>query len=176
MKGVIIYKSNYGATKQYADWLSEETGFPTIDIKKVNGKDFKRNDIFILGSPIFAGKPLISGWIIKKWKYLVEKRVVLYTTSGASPNEPEIHKVVTNSFVPEIAGKIKYFPQGGRIVFAKLSPLHRFFMRMGSKMEKDPEISANMLKDKDHVDRSGIKPVLDYINWLANMVSREKTG
>ena len=27
MKGIILYKSKYGATKRYAQWLSEETGF-----------------------------------------------------------------------------------------------------------------------------------------------------
>ncbi len=27
MKGIIVYKSKYGATKKYAQWLREETGF-----------------------------------------------------------------------------------------------------------------------------------------------------
>ena len=27
MNGVILYQSKYGATKRYAEWLSEETGF-----------------------------------------------------------------------------------------------------------------------------------------------------
>ena len=29
-KGIILYQSKYGATKKYAKWLSEETGFPFI--------------------------------------------------------------------------------------------------------------------------------------------------
>ncbi|MBI9108279.1 MAG: hypothetical protein JEZ04_16145 [Spirochaetales bacterium] len=164
MNGIIIYKSNYGSTKQYATWLSEETGFTAVDIKKAGEKTIRGKNIVILGSPIFAGKPVIAGWINKKWKYLADRKVILYTTSGAAPDDPSIRKVMENSFEPEIAGKIKYFPQGGSMVFAKLNPLHRFAMRLGSKMEKDPEISANMLKDKDHVDRSGIKTIIDYIN------------
>ena len=27
MKGIILYQSKYGATKKYAQWLSERTGF-----------------------------------------------------------------------------------------------------------------------------------------------------
>ena len=27
MKGIILWQSKYGATKRYADWLAEETGF-----------------------------------------------------------------------------------------------------------------------------------------------------
>ena len=30
MKGIIIYKSKYGATKKYAEWISEATGFPCV--------------------------------------------------------------------------------------------------------------------------------------------------
>jgi menaquinone-dependent protoporphyrinogen IX oxidase len=35
MKGIIIYKAKYGATKKYADWLVEETGLRK-DIRKLN--------------------------------------------------------------------------------------------------------------------------------------------
>ena len=34
MNGVILYQSKYGATKRYAEWLSEETGFQCIETKK----------------------------------------------------------------------------------------------------------------------------------------------
>ena len=30
MKGIIIYKSKYGATKQYADWLGELLHIPSV--------------------------------------------------------------------------------------------------------------------------------------------------
>jgi len=44
MSGIILYKSKYGATKQYADWISERTGFSCIktdaaDIKKLSDYD-----------------------------------------------------------------------------------------------------------------------------------------
>lgn len=34
MDGVILYQSKYGATKKYADWISEETGFECIETKR----------------------------------------------------------------------------------------------------------------------------------------------
>ena len=36
MSGVILYQSKYGATKRYAEWLSEETGFQCIETKKAD--------------------------------------------------------------------------------------------------------------------------------------------
>ena len=36
MNGMIIYKSKYGSTKKYAEWLSEETGFPCTPVEKAD--------------------------------------------------------------------------------------------------------------------------------------------
>ncbi|MBQ2032468.1 MAG: flavodoxin, partial [Lachnospiraceae bacterium] len=40
MSGIILYKSKYGATKKYAEWIAERTGFACIktdeaDVKKL---------------------------------------------------------------------------------------------------------------------------------------------
>ncbi len=34
--GIILYQSKYGATKKYADWLKEATGFDCIETKKAD--------------------------------------------------------------------------------------------------------------------------------------------
>jgi len=164
MSGIIIYKSNYGSTKQYALWLSDGTGFECREIEKVKNKELMEYETVILGSPVFAGKPLIAKWISKKWEILEDKKVVLYTTSGADGNDPQNLKGFESSFEPHIRNKVKYYPQGGRMIHSELKPLHRFFMNLGKKMEKDPEIRREMDLDKDHVNREGINPILEYVN------------
>ncbi|NLZ89841.1 MAG: flavodoxin, partial [Clostridiales bacterium] len=32
MKGIILYQSKYGATKKYAHWLAEDTGFAVMEV------------------------------------------------------------------------------------------------------------------------------------------------
>lgn len=32
-KGIILYQSKYGATKKYAKWLVEETGYDCVETK-----------------------------------------------------------------------------------------------------------------------------------------------
>ena len=32
-KGIILYQSKYGATKKYADWLMEKTGYDCVETK-----------------------------------------------------------------------------------------------------------------------------------------------
>lgn len=54
MKGIILYKSKYGATKKCAEWLSEETGFEIGEIAKVKASDIQEYDTVVIGGGIYA--------------------------------------------------------------------------------------------------------------------------
>ena len=54
MKGIILYTSKYGATKRYADWLAEETGFGCMETGKATIGDVRDCDTIILGGGIYA--------------------------------------------------------------------------------------------------------------------------
>ena len=56
MKGIILYQSKYGATQKYAQWLSEETGFPCIETKRAQISDVRQYDTIILGGGIYASE------------------------------------------------------------------------------------------------------------------------
>ena len=48
MNGIILYQSKYGATKKYAQWLSEKTGFPCVETKQARLSDQLLNLLQIL--------------------------------------------------------------------------------------------------------------------------------
>ena len=54
MKGAVFYRSKYGSTAQYADWISEATSLPAhnLDGTKVSLADF---DFLVLGCPVIYG-------------------------------------------------------------------------------------------------------------------------
>ena len=54
MSGIIVYKSKYGATKKYAQMLSEETGFRCVSVKEANINEVAENDVIIIGGGIYA--------------------------------------------------------------------------------------------------------------------------
>lgn len=54
MSGIILFQSKYGATKKYADWLSEELGFPCVETKKARISEVVSFDAVILGGGIYA--------------------------------------------------------------------------------------------------------------------------
>ena len=54
MSGIILYKSKYGATRKYAEWLSERTGFSYIETDKSDIGVISGYDVIILGGGIYA--------------------------------------------------------------------------------------------------------------------------
>ena len=44
-RGIIIYQSKYGATKRYADWLVEETGYDCIETKNAKATNLQNYDL-----------------------------------------------------------------------------------------------------------------------------------
>ena len=52
-KGIIIYQSKYGATRKYAEWLKEATGFDLAETKKADADMLSGCDTVILCGGIY---------------------------------------------------------------------------------------------------------------------------
>lgn len=163
MKGIIVFKSNYGATKTYAQWIEEATGLKAVEIDQLKKEEINNSETVVIGCPVFAGKPLLGKWIKKNWSKLEGKKIALYTTSGAPADDASLKEGFNSTFPEPIRSGLSYFPQSGRMVFSEMSPLHRFFMKLGQKMEKDPQVKEEMLKDKDNMNREGLKDLIAYL-------------
>ncbi|MBN2625565.1 MAG: hypothetical protein JXA95_02775 [Spirochaetales bacterium] len=164
MKGIIVYKSNYGSTEQYARWIEEETKFPCLEAKRVKKADLEATDTVIVGCPIYAANPLLAKWLNKNWPLLRDKKILFYTTSGAPGDDPNLIKGYEKALGEEIRSKISYFPLGGRMRFEDLKPFMKFMMNMVKKMTKDPVEREEITADFDRMDRKGLKPLLAALN------------
>ena len=162
MKGIVVYKSNYGSTRQYAEWLAEELGVPAVPVGAADPATLAAQELVIVGCPVFAFRPQLAGWLRKNRGVLAGKRLVLFTTSGAPADEPRLRAGFEQSLPAELRAQLRWFPLGGRMVFAELRPLHRFFMRLGRRMEKDPGMKRRMMEDVDRVDRGSLGPLLEH--------------
>lgn len=94
MNGIILYKSKYGATKRYAKWLQEKTGFEMMDVSKANIKDMMDKDVIVYGGGIYASGIACLDFLKKNYEVIKEKKIIVFC-DGASPFEEkafeEIH-------------------------------------------------------------------------------------
>jgi menaquinone-dependent protoporphyrinogen IX oxidase len=167
MKGLIIYKSKYGSTEEYANWISEETGFGIKSVKQVTKNDIANADIIIIGSPVMAGKYTIAGWLKSHWFELKEKTIAFFSVCATSTNDKDqIEKFWEASFPEDIRSKLKFFMFGGRKEFDRLNSVAKFMLKTVSKIEKDPKVKEELLMDVNNMNRDYIKPLTDYIDSL----------
>lgn len=161
MSGVIIYRSSYGSTKQYAEWIREETGFEIFDSR---AKDIPWNsDTVVIGCPIIANKPFLLSWMQKHWDRLKGKNVVLFTTSGADPAVAPVDEWLAKALPEAMKEKIAVFPLAGRFVYDKLGGAHKLMMKMGAMLLRDEGIKNQIAHPVDGVNRENLAPLLQHL-------------
>ncbi len=88
MSGIILFQSKYGATKKYAGWLSEATGFPCVETKSADISDVKNCDVVILGGGIYASGIAGLPFLKKNMSSLAGKKIIVFCC-GASPYDED---------------------------------------------------------------------------------------
>lgn len=92
-KGIILYQSKYGATKKYADWVAEITGYDCIETKNVKATQLKNYDVIILGGGVYASGIAGLHFLKKNIGSVSDKKIAVFAV-GASPyDEKAILKI-----------------------------------------------------------------------------------
>ena len=111
MNTIVIYKSKYGSTKQYAKWISERLNCKMFDAKDVKVNDLLKYDTIIYGGGLYA--EVIAGvtLITKNIEKLKDKKIIVYTTGITPINVRDYYDdmVIKKNFKFDIEGKIKVY-------------------------------------------------------------------
>ncbi len=164
MKSLILYKSKYGSSKQYAQWLNQEINSDIFELDKC--PSLENYSVIILGGGVYMGKINGSDFISKNWDTLKNKKVILFSTSATEPGTPEINGFYENSLPKEIRAQIKYFPLSGACAYKDLTFSHKILSFIGSLFLKDPVKKHEMRHGFNRMKKENINPILDYIKTL----------
>lgn len=160
MKGIIIYKGKYGATRQYAEWLAQE-----LNIKAVPPQDSKAaletSDLVILGSSVYIGKLQLYKWLKENAAILSNKKLLLFVVCGTPPEEKEkLETYIQSSVPPAIRMQCRVYFLPGRLVYHRLSFMDKLLLRMGALISGDPNIKRAMLTDYDGIKKENLAELL----------------
>jgi menaquinone-dependent protoporphyrinogen IX oxidase len=171
---LIAYQSKYGSTRQYAEWIQQDTGADLVNIEIGEKPDLARYDILIIGGSVRVGSIVIAPFIKDHWNVMKGKEVILFSTSGTPPQHPKIQRIYEKSLPEEIRKEIKYFPLHGRISSKDLTLFDKFLITIGKIMEQDEILKKDVGKDFDGVQRENILPLLKYLEDVKMMLSSKK--
>ncbi|WP_068781724.1 flavodoxin domain-containing protein [Paenibacillus sp. GM2] len=172
-KIAVIYKSTYGATKKYAEWISEELGADLIERDSAKANMLIDYDIIMYSGGIYASSISGSDLVSKN----ACKHLIVFTVGLTNPETMDYTDIMHRAFPNQNIQPQKVFHLRGAIDYGKLGFLHRNLMKMLNKaVEKKAESEMNevekVIKDTygkqvDYINRESIRPIIAYIQGIA---------
>jgi menaquinone-dependent protoporphyrinogen IX oxidase len=172
MKTVVIYKSETGFTKKYADWIAEELSADIFNFSKGTTIMLTVYDTIIYGGNLSAGGINGVKYITKNLDILKDKKVVVFAT-GASPFREEVlSEVIDKNFTTEEQKHIQFFYLRGGFDYSKLKPFNKVLMtllkwKMKMKKELTPDERGMLAcydKPVDFTRKKNIDKIITYVN------------
>src|SRR5690554_1968087 len=122
---VIVYKSKYGSTRKYAQWVAEETRADLFESLEIGPKKLIEYDTIIFGGGLYASGIAGISVITKNFELLKNKRIIVFTVRLASTDRQEVFlPIIEKSFTQEMRGNISFFHFRGGIDYRKLGIIH----------------------------------------------------
>ncbi len=169
MKTIIIYNSQTGFTKRYAEWIAEETGADCLELSAAKKKDMTAYEAIIFGSWACAGSISKISWFkgnIDKW---ADKKLIAFCVGGSPMDNPQIDIALKRNFSESERKKVKTFYCPGGFNYEKMSAPSRLMMKMFVKTLKakkdktqEEQVMIKMISSSyDISDKKYIEPILE---------------
>lgn len=173
METIVIYKSKYGSTKQYAERIAQELGCQCFDAKDIKAEDLTEYDNIVYGGGLYA--EVINGLslITKNIEKLKDKKIAVFST-GITPLDCSDYydkMVIEKNFKNGLPENIKVFNFLGKMVLSELSLVHRTALKSLKKIMSNKENPTDMEKllielcdaDGDFSDFGFAKELIKYV-------------
>lgn len=174
---LVVYKSHYGFTKQYAQWIAEELGAEIRETSQTKPGDLASYDVIIFGGGLYAGGVSGISLLAKAFPAIKDKSLFLFTVGAADVQDEQnvrnIRAGLGKALTPEMQGKLQIFHLRGGLDYKRMSLVHRTMMSMMiSTLKKKPECDRNseeqlMLETYgqrvDFTDRATITPLVEAV-------------
>lgn len=166
--GIIVYKSKYGAARQYAAWLAELTGFDCVEINRADRARIAIYDTLIFCGGVYASRIAGLSFLKKHIAGLKDKRLAVFAV-GASPYEENTVQSLCTHNAKGLPESVKWFYGRG----AWNEDMMTFKDRMLCKMLHKADLSslepwmASLMETGgqacDWTDKTCLNPLLDFI-------------
>ena len=174
-KIAVVYKSKYGSTKKYAQWMAEEAKADLYECSQIDPKKLMEYSTIIYGGGLYASGIAGVSIITKNYDILKDKRIIVFTVGLASTDDKEIFIPIIEKNFPskEMRDSIKFFHLRGGIDYKKLGIVHKAMMAMLKIMlsrkdvnelsADDNELLATYGSKVDFTDKNTIKPLISFL-------------
>ena len=168
MKTIVIYHSQTGFTKRYAQWIAEATGADCLELSAAKKKNMDAYKAIIYGGWACAGSISKLGWFKSNMDKWTDKKLIAFCV-GASPIEsPDIDQLLKQNFNESELKRVGVFYCPGGLNYERMSAPSKFMMKMliktlkakKNKTESEQEMIRMISASYDTSDKKYIEPIL----------------
>lgn len=168
MKTIVIYTSQTGFTKRYAEWIAQASGAPCLTLSEARKKDLSGYDAIVFGGWACAGGIKHIDWFRKQIAHWADKKLIAFCV-GASPSDnPEVETALNRNFTAEERKRVHVFYCPGGLNYSKMPALSRMMLKLYHKTleakkertEQEQAMLNMLLVSYDISDRACIAPIL----------------
>lgn len=111
-KIAVVYEGKYGTTRQYAQWIAEETGAEMFSADRCKAADVADCDTIIFGGAIHAGGILGINFLKKNISKLSGKKILTFAVGLNVSGQQAQEECREINFVKKLAGLPCWFLPG----------------------------------------------------------------
>lgn len=168
MKSIVLYKSKYGNTLQYAKWIGEALDCEVRDFNDFKRKEIDQYETIVFGSGVYMGK---FNQIDKVLKMFKSKPITIFACAGHLFDQSEIEKLKERHFTKEQLSFHQFFYLPGGVDFTKLTGMMKrmvmFFLKMIEKKENKTQEEIDILEGYHHptcyVDKKYLSEIVSFL-------------
>jgi menaquinone-dependent protoporphyrinogen IX oxidase len=170
---LVMYKSKYGSTKRYAEWIANDVGADILEVSKVKFNNFHKYDTIVFGGSLHAVGINGVKFITDNFKNLMDKKIIVFAVGCSPGREDAINHVLFSNFTEDMRDKINFFYLRGAFNYKKLGFVDKIMMNMlklklrRKKEEALDEDSKGLLASYDNpvdwTDKQMIDPIVKFI-------------
>ncbi|GAB6090633.1 flavodoxin domain-containing protein [Spirochaeta dissipatitropha] len=174
-KTAVVYKSHYGTTRQYAEWIAEALNADLYDLKhekQLKTAQLQAYECLVFGGWLYGRGMLCKDFLEKHYPALKSKKLIVFSVGAAFNNDETLKAVTEANLDAEMQQHIRLFHLRGGLNYSSMRPLHRLMMfLLKMKLEGIPAaersadargIIATYGKDINFLKRDSIQPLIDY--------------
>ncbi len=157
MKNIVLYKSKYGNTYQYATWIADELQWEIRDFSKFTKAEVNNYQNIIFGSGVYMGRMNKNKKVLQWFK---DKPIIIFACAGNNNVEKDIEDIKNSNFNQEQLAFHKFFYLPGGVDFSKVKGIYKMMLNV---FQKIMERKKNKTKEEEAILKGFYSPT-NYVN------------
>lgn len=168
MKTIVIYNSQTGFTKRYAQWIAGAAGADILELAEAKKKDLTIYEAIVFGGWACAGNISKLSWFksnIDRWG---DKRLIVFCVGASPMDSPDIEKALGQILSGLGSKRVNVFYCPGGLDYEKMPMPSKLMMKMFVRMlkarkgktEAEQEMIKMLSASYDISDEKYIRPIL----------------